>query len=287
MNLRLTCSLFAYAAAVLLIAHPALLQAEQPPEVPAPQEAQAEPADEPKPLYLTDSAVFRKQAVKDMLCDLFAIKDSAGPGDEEIDLLPQGTEALEVINPGFEFTHDDGKSPGRDWWFVGFRVGDEHPIYGPGQGNKTDPIMGWSGDSCAGLESGRPIQWTTSPDGCTGYIVAHSTHTLYQTLEGELKPNTRYTLLVEIYKRKGYKRCEANNLIIKLEADEDSELLTDTADLVLNAADVETGFAVTAITMTTTADQKPGDLIIRLGMNSTGHIRVNFDNVRLWAQPLD
>lgn len=285
----------AFVTAFLLLMHIALvpvLQADEPVAEPADKPAlkrpeQGKDVEGEKPLYLTDSPAFRKQAVMAMLCDLFAVKDEPEQGDEEIDLLPKGTKAINVINPGFEFTHGNGKAPGRDWWFVGFKVGEEHPIYGPGNGRKTDSIQGWSGDSCAGLESGRPIHWTTSPDGCTGYIVAHNTYTLYQTLEGALQPNTRYTLLVEIYKRKDYKRCEEKNLIIQLEAEENSELKANTADYVLNAADPETGFAVSAITLTTAAEQKPGDLTIRLGMNSTGNIRVNFDNVRLWAQPLD
>ncbi|MFK7790077.1 MAG: hypothetical protein AB8C95_11380 [Phycisphaeraceae bacterium] len=292
MKRRNSLRLIACIGLCLSLAYPATLSAEDVPTKPLSPELKAEQkaeekVEEEKPLYITDSPAYRKQAVMTMLCDLFAVKDAPEPGDEPMDLLPKGTQALPVVNPGFEFTHTDGKAPGRDWWFVGFRAGDEHPIFGGGQGKKTDAIEGWNGTSCAGLESGRPFQWITAPDGCTGYIVAHSEHTLYQTLEEQLKPNTRYTLIVEIYKRKGYKRCEANNLIIKLEADEDSELKTDTADYVLNAADLTTGFALSAITFTTTADQAPGNLTIRLGMDTTGSIRVNFDNIRLWAQPLD
>lgn len=277
--------LFIALIATVFALQPIGLSADEKPAAPVPAQPPVEQAEQPQ--YLTDSPTYRKQAVLVMLCDLFAIKDEPGEGDEPIDLLPKGTEALPVINPGFEFTHSDGQLPGRDWWFVGFREADEHRIYGGGQGRQTDPIQGWNGDSCAGLESGRPMQWVTAPDGCTGYIVAHQTHTLHQTLQGALKPNTRYTLLVEVFKRKDYKRCEAEDLIIKLEADEDNTIDADTADYAIHAADPETHFAVNAITFTTTADQTPGDLIIRLGMNTTGPIRVNFDNVRLWAQPLD
>lgn len=282
---RLTTHLAIVLITAVVLIQPFGLHADEKPDAPEPAQPPAEEVEQP--LYLTDSPAFRKQAVMNMLCDLFAIKDEPAEGDEPIDLLPKGTELLPVVNPGFEFTHSDGKLPGRNWWFVGFKESDEHPIYGGGKGKRTDPIQGWSGDSCAGLESGRPMQWVTAPDGCTGYIVAHQTHTLYQTLEGALKPSTRYTLLVEVYKRKDYKRCEAKDLIIKLEADEDNTIDSDTADYAIHAADPVTHFAVSAITFTTTADQTPGDLIIHLGMNNTGPIRVNFDNVRLWAQPLD
>lgn len=273
-------------AAGLLLAHPLGLSADGQTADPNPGQAE-EAVEQEKPLYLTDSPAFRKQEVMKMLCDLFAIKDEPEADDEPIDLMPEGTELLPVVNPGFEFTHTNGEPPGRNWWFVGFKAGDEHHIYGGGKGKKTDPIKGWNGDSCAGLESGRPLQWITTPDGCTGYIVAHQTHTLHQTLEGALRPRTRYTLLVEVYKRKDFKRCEAKDLIIKLEADEDNTIDADTADYAINPADLTTGFAVSAITFTTTAEQKPGDLVIRLGMNTTGPIRVNYDNVRVWAQPLD
>lgn len=254
--------------------------------------AQDKPADaeeaQPEPAHRVDPVGFREHAAKDMLCELFAIKLKPEAEDGFLDLMPKGTQAVELVNPGFEFTYDDGKKPGNNYWFISFKPGDRHSIAGGGQGKITDPIQGWFADSCAGFESGREKQWKTRPDGSTSYIVANGhPWTLRQTIEGGLKPNTRYTLLVEVYKRNDYKRAEREDLIIKLTDGDDKALKADTADYVINPASPETGFAVSAITLTTSADQQPGDLKIHLGMNAKGSIRVNYDNVRLWAQPLE
>lgn len=253
------------------------------------EDAPDAPADEALPPHLADPAGFRHRAAMDKLCEMFAIKLEPKPGDTFMDLLPKGTVALDVVNPGFEFTYENGKTPGRDFWFVGFKAGDTHRVYGGGKGELvTDPIQGWNAGSCAGLESGRPMQWKTAPDGCTGYIVANGhPFTLNQQIDGALKPRTRYTLLLEVFKRNDYQRAEPEQMIIRLTDAEGNDLDLDTAEYAIAPADEATGFAITALTITTSADQKPGDLAVHIGMNAKGPIRFNFDNLRLWATPLE
>lgn len=260
--------------------------ADAPDQAKAADQGEAQPPKDARPSE-DDPAAYRKFEVMQLLCDQFGIKAEPQEGDEEIDLLPENTRAIDVRNPGFEFTYNDGKKPGKDYWIIGVQEGQQGYIRG-GMTGKSDPIEGWTagGTHCAGFESGRPKQWTVSPDGCTGYIVAQGRDTtLNQSLVGELQPNTRYTLIVEVFKRNDYKRAEQRELIVRLTDGVGNDLKTQQADYFITPADPETGFSVSLVSLTTSDEQPKGDLKIILGMNASGSVRANFDNVRLWAQP--
>jgi len=253
-------------------------------EEPAPE--QAEPAEQDLALQEADPAAFRRYTALQMLCQLYNIRPEPLADDDFLDLLPQGTERYDLVNPGFEFTHAGGQKPGRDFWIIGIERDQPGNIRGGMQG-PSDPIRGWSATGCSGLESGRPRQWVTAPDGCTGYIVAQGrNNTLYQTVDGVLNPNTRYTLLVECYARNDYRRAEAEEILFFVTDAQGSALNTVATQTFINPADANTRFSVSAISFTTSAEQPAGDLMIHIGMNAEGGVRFNFDNVRLWVQPI-
>lgn len=237
--------------------------------------------------YQTDPAAFRSQQVNQKILEVFGTKLKAAKGDGPNDLMPKGTRPIQLINPGFEFTYDNGKAPGKDFWIIVIKADNPGYIQGGGKGKMSDPIQGWTAHICAGLESGRPIQWNTPPDGVTGYAIARGEdYYLHQTVPGALKPNTRYTLLIETFKRNDYKRATAGEIILEF-ADQDGKPLDAVeAEYHLSPADKTTGHGVCLVTLTTHADQKPGGLMVKIGMNANGGVRFNFDNARLWQQPV-
>ena len=130
------------------------------------------------------------------------------------------------------------------------------------------------------------MQWATAPDGVTGYAIARGEdYYLHQTAPDVLKPNTRYTFVIEVFKRKDYKRATADEIILEF-ADQDGKPLDAVhAESHLTPADKTTGHGVCLITLTTHADQKPGGLMVKIGMNAVGGVRFNFDNALLFEEP--
>jgi len=245
---------------------------------------------EAKPLYLSDPATFRRQAVKQKVLDVFKTKPTYTEDDTPLSLMPEGTTPITVVNPGFDFTYDNGTAPDRDYWIIVLQEGQPAPINGAGKGKITDPIQGWTSKICAGMESGRPVFFTTQPDGSTGYAISTEgapEYCMFQTIKGALKPNTRYTMLVEVFKRKSYGRATADEIIMRLSDGEGKPLDVSDAEYHLTPADKTTGYSVCLITLVTHADQVPGDLKIDLGMKAEGSKRFNFDNVLLFEQAME
>lgn len=218
---------------------------------------------------------------------MFGVKDQPEHNDSLLDLLPTGTQSVPVINPGFEFTLNGGEKPGKNYWIIVPKRGESGYIQGDGQGKMSDHILGWTAHLCAGLESGRPKTWGTPPDGVTGYAIARGVdYYLHQTLPATLKPNTRYTMLIEVFRRNDFKRATADEIILQF-ADANGEPLDAAHALYdLTPASKTTGFSACLVSLTTHADQPPGDLMLKIGLNPKGSARINFDNVRLWQQPM-
>ena len=232
-----------------------------------------------------DSRAYRQCVTRHALADFFGTPYHRGC--DLIAQLPPGTKALDLVNPGFNYTVDNGKeAPKGSCVFV---VEDGKPgtvsYYGKNLG-MSDPIQGWTSVGCSGVEASR--RFKTMPDYPTGYAIAYGHDaSLYQTLKGQLKPNTRYTLIVEIYARGDYKAPKANELQLYLTDGENNPAQASKIEKRLTTTDPETGFAIAILSVTTHADQPETDLRLHLGFNATGNVRVNYDNVRLWAQPVE
>lgn len=259
-------------------------------EAPAVEATDAEPEadkpDEKQPPHLADPSAYRLHVAQDKLCNAFAIKLEPEAGDQFIDLLPEGTTEVELANPEFMFTHSKGKAPGEKASVHKIKLDQASRINQDNSPGNSDPIKGWYADGCAGLETTKFLH--TPSHNATGYVLAHGKeHSLQQTLEGKLKPNTRYTFMVELFKHKNYKAPLADDLIVRLVDGDDKHLDAVEADYDITSTDPDTGFAVLLITLTTSAEQAPGDLRIHLGINAKGNYRANFDNARLWQRPVE
>lgn len=250
----------------------------------ATSEVETEPAE---PLQLADAPAYRRLVAKQAINDYFEVKAEPADGDTLLDLMPAGTMPVALINPGFTFTQNGGEPVPPGAWIIVVREGQPGYMQRHGKGiGQSDPIKGWTADGCAGVEATK--RFTTMPDGATGYMVAHGkAYTLHQTLPGKLQPNTRYTLMVEVFARKDYQTVKANELILNLTDAERNDLKSVAIDTILKSPGAETGFTVALISITTAADQPDGDLMVHLGFNATGNVRVNYDNVKLWEQKLD
>ncbi len=232
-----------------------------------------------------DSGPYRACVAKDFLADFFHTQAKAG--DELIDLMPKGTVAIELVNPEFDFTYDNGQTVPPGTWITPIQAGEPGSMRRHSESlGLSDPIRGWSAIGCAGVEATR--RFKTMPDVPTAYVVAHGKdYTLFQTVENQLKPSTRYTLMVEVYARTDYRAPKANELLLYLTDDEDKPVLASKMEQVLATTDPETGFAMALISVTTHADQPADHLRVHLGFNAEGNVRVNYDNVKLWAQPVE
>lgn len=232
-----------------------------------------------------DSGPYRACVAKNALADF--LDTQVKPGDELIDLMPQGTVAIELVNPGFDFTYDDGEKVPAGTWITPIQEGEPGSMRRFNQSlGLSDPIKGWSSIGCSGVEATR--RFNTMPDVPTAYMVAHGKdYTLYQTLENQLKPNTRYTLMVEVYARSDYRAPKANEMLLYLTDEENNPVQASKIEKVLTTTDSVTGFAMALISVTTHADQPEDHLRIHLGFNAEGNVRVNYDNVKLWAQPVE
>jgi len=232
-----------------------------------------------------NSGPYRTTVAKNALAEFFET-DALADG-ELIDHLPAGTEPIELVNPGFNFTYNDGEQVPNGAWIILIQEGQPGHMQRFGKSiGMSDPIRGWTADGCSGVEATR--RFTTMPDIPTAYMVAHGKdYTLHQTIENKLKPNTRYTFMAEVYARTDYKAPKASELLMYLTDGENKPVRASKIEKVFTTTDPQTGFGVALISVTTDADQPETDLRVHLGFNATGSVRVNYDNVRLWAQPVE
>ncbi|MGB0767580.1 MAG: hypothetical protein ACPGYV_07695 [Phycisphaeraceae bacterium] len=247
--------------------------------------AREEAAEQPE--HRADHRAFRRRATLSKLRDAFAVKLEPAEGDALIDLLPAGSVAVPIVNPGFDYTYANGKPAPKESLVFKVKAQQTVRIKRGGEHRETcDPIEGWSARGCAGLETTESTQ--TLADGSTGYALAHgSPHSLKQTLPEALEPNTRYALLVEVFKYLNYEAPKAEDLIVALLDGEGQPIDAVAADYDVIVPNNDAGFAVALITLTTSADQAPGDLVVELGIDVRGKTRVNYDNVRLWRLPAE
>lgn len=239
------------------------------------------------PPHVADSKTYRHSVALHALREFFNVKEHPRASHSLLQFLPQSSEPVALVNPGFNFTHNNGEPAPKGAWIILVNEGSPGNMQRHGKSlGPSDLIQGWTADGCAGVEATQ--RFHTLPDGPTGYMVAHGKdYTLHQTLKDQLKPSTRYTFLVEVYARKDYKAVKANEIILDLTDGENNKLQSQSIDIQLDRPDPETGFAVAILSITTTADQPEGDLRLHLGFNAQGSIRVNYDNARLWQQSIE
>ncbi len=233
-----------------------------------------------------DSSAYRACVVKQAVADL--MRAQAKPGDELIDLMPEGTTEIVLVNPGFDFTYEHGEKVPNGTWINPIWEGEPASMHRFGKSlGLSDPIAGWTSSiGCAGFEATR--RFKTMADIPTAFMVARGKdYTINQTLKNQLKPSTRYTLVVEVYARNDYRAPKPNEMLLFFTDEEDNRLQTSKVEQVLTTTDPETGFAVALISVTTHATQPEGHLRVYLGLNAEGNVRVNYDNVRLWQQPVE
>ncbi|MEM1109455.1 MAG: hypothetical protein AAGH99_12285 [Planctomycetota bacterium] len=226
----------------------------------------------------------RNQVIGQRLCDLFGVKDTPRPGDTLASNLPEHARAVGVRNPGFGFTYAGGLTPKGVYIVAGLNEG--HPITMRGQTKGyTDPVVGWTSHGCAGMETSDPRTYPTRPDGSTGYMLAQARENyLYQVIEDELLPNHRYVLLVEVYARGDFETVKRDDIILDLLAGDGTTINSLGTHRWVLTPDEESRFSVATFSLVTGPDQPEGDLMIRVGLNTERkQVRVNFDNVRLWA----
>jgi hypothetical protein len=231
-----------------------------------------------------DSSAYRACVVKQSVADF--MRTHAKPGDALIDLMPEGTTEIELVNPGFDFTYENGQKVPNGTWITPIQEGEPGSMRRFNQSlGLSDPILGWSSIGCSGVEATR--RFNTMPDIPTAYMVAHGKdYTLHQTLENHLQPNTCYTLVVEVYARNDYRAPKPNEMLLFFTDEEDKPVQTSRSERVLTTTDPQTGFTVAIIRVTTHATQPEGDLRVHLGINAEGNVRVNYDNIRIWQQPV-
>lgn len=231
-----------------------------------------------------DSSEYRACVVKKSLADF--MQTQAKIGDTLIDIMPTGTTEIELVNPGFNFTYENGETVPRETWITPIQEGEPGSMRRFDQSlGLSDAILGWTSIGCSGVEATR--RFYTMPDTPTAYMVAHGKdYTLHQTLENQLKPNTCYTLLVEVYARTDYRAPKPNEMLLFITDEEDNPVQTSRIEQVMTTTDPGTGFAVALVRVTTHASQPAGHLRIHLGINAEGNVRVNYDNIKLWAQPI-
>ncbi|WP_221435606.1 hypothetical protein [Algisphaera agarilytica] len=231
-----------------------------------------------------DPAADRNQVIGQRLCDVFGTRDTPRPGDTLASSLPPEARAISIRNPGFGFTYADGLTPKGVYIVAGLREG--HPITMRGQTKgKTDPVIGWTSYGCAGMETSDPRRYPTRPDGSTGYAIAQNKENyLYQVIEGELRPNQHYLLQVEVYARDDFDSVEPDEILFDLLAGDGTPIQSVGVHRWVPAPDPESRFSVATISLVTGPEQPEGDLMIRVGLNTERkRVRVNFDNLRLWA----